>query len=190
MCSSFSLCSTFLLSFFLSSFLIFSVFSIFVLSVLFLFDLFASSSVSLSFFTFLLPLSFLRSFSPSSSMDMRSSWLDSAESSSNMTQMRTESCLKVRVIPPALFISIRLQERPHILLSLSSAAEFRDLTKAIDPSKTDADVDDLLNIADPFQNNQLTFSECVAALSGDLVQMMGEKEGRRGVARTVDANHA
>ena len=56
------------------------------------------------------------------------------------------------------------------------AAEFRDLVAVVDPDKTEEDIDETLATIDPYQNCQMTFSECVSALSMDLVRMMGGAE--------------
>lgn len=52
------------------------------------------------------------------------------------------------------------------------AGEFRDLVRSMDPEKTDADLDTLVNLVDPYDNQHITFSECVSVLSAELVRMM------------------
>ena len=42
----------------------------------------------------------------------------------------------------------------------------------MDPEKTDADLDTLVNLVDPYDNQHITFSECVSVLSAELVRMM------------------
>jgi len=49
--------------------------------------------------------------------------------------------------------------------------EFRQLIIATDPNKTDGEIQDLLNLVDPYNNQQISFSECVNFLSSDLVHM-------------------
>jgi hypothetical protein len=49
--------------------------------------------------------------------------------------------------------------------------EFRQLIIATDPNKTDQEIQDLLNLVDPYNNQQISFSECVNFLSSDLVHM-------------------
>jgi hypothetical protein len=51
--------------------------------------------------------------------------------------------------------------------------EFRQLIIATDPNKTDQEIQDLLNLVDPHNNQQISFSECVNFLSSDLVHMTG-----------------
>ena len=62
----------------------------------------------------------------------------------------------------------------HLLLWVVScgAGEFRDLVRSMDPEKTDADLDTLVNLVDPYDNQHITFSECVSVLSAELVRMM------------------
>merc|ERR1711998_210218 len=49
--------------------------------------------------------------------------------------------------------------------------EFRQLIIATDPNKSDGEIQDLLNLVDPHNNQQISFSECVNFLSTDLVHM-------------------
>jgi len=49
--------------------------------------------------------------------------------------------------------------------------EFRQLIIATDPNKTDKEIQALLNLVDPHNNQQISFSECVNFLSSDLVHM-------------------
>merc|ERR1711935_1064806 len=49
--------------------------------------------------------------------------------------------------------------------------EFRQLIIATDPNKTDKEIQDLLNLVDPHNNQQISFSECVNFLSSDLVHL-------------------
>jgi hypothetical protein len=51
--------------------------------------------------------------------------------------------------------------------------EFRQLIIATDPNKNDGEIQDLLNMVDPHNNQQISFSECVNFLSSDLVHMTG-----------------
>jgi len=51
--------------------------------------------------------------------------------------------------------------------------EFRQLIIATDPKKNDSEIQDLLNMVDPHNNQQISFSECVNFLSSDLVHMTG-----------------
>lgn len=51
--------------------------------------------------------------------------------------------------------------------------EFRQLIIATDPNKTDMEIQDLLNLVDPYNNQSISFSECVNFLSSDLVHMTG-----------------
>eukprot|EP01059_Diplonema_ambulator_P005993 TRINITY_DN15773_c0_g1_i1.p1 TRINITY_DN15773_c0_g1~~TRINITY_DN15773_c0_g1_i1.p1 ORF type:complete len:738 (+),score=258.44 TRINITY_DN15773_c0_g1_i1:43-2256(+) len=53
-------------------------------------------------------------------------------------------------------------------------AEFMQLLKAIDPAKTDEEVNALLDLIDPHDNQLINFSECVTFLSSELVKMMSE----------------
>lgn len=57
-------------------------------------------------------------------------------------------------------------------------AEFRKLLLTMNPERTENDIDYWLNHIDPWNNQQITFSECVTFLSADLVRMMqeGKKE--------------
>eukprot|EP00658_Telonema_sp_P-2_P011179 TRINITY_DN14249_c0_g1_i1.p1 TRINITY_DN14249_c0_g1~~TRINITY_DN14249_c0_g1_i1.p1 ORF type:complete len:214 (+),score=82.84 TRINITY_DN14249_c0_g1_i1:155-796(+) len=49
--------------------------------------------------------------------------------------------------------------------------EFRQLIIATDPNKSDKEIAELLNLVDPHNNQQISFSECVGFLSSDLVHM-------------------
>ena len=53
-------------------------------------------------------------------------------------------------------------------------AEFVQLLRAIDPAKTDHEVNALLDLIDPHDNQLINFSECVTFLSSELVKMMSE----------------
>ena len=53
-------------------------------------------------------------------------------------------------------------------------AEFEQLLKAIDPSKTEEEINALLDLIDPHDNQLINFSECVTFLSSELVKMMSE----------------
>jgi Ca2+-binding EF-hand superfamily protein len=55
--------------------------------------------------------------------------------------------------------------------------EFRHLLFTINPHRTEEDIDYWLNYIDPYNNQQITFSECVTFLSADLVKMMSDKKG-------------
>jgi hypothetical protein len=50
--------------------------------------------------------------------------------------------------------------------------EFRRLFHAINPERIEGDIDYWLSQIDPWNNQQITFSECVAFFSADLVKMM------------------
>uniref|UniRef100_A0A7S1KQN4 EF-hand domain-containing protein n=1 Tax=Percolomonas cosmopolitus TaxID=63605 RepID=A0A7S1KQN4_9EUKA len=60
------------------------------------------------------------------------------------------------------------QDRNGILNEL----EFRQLLLAINPNRSEEEIDELLNMMDPYNNQQITFSECVTFLSAELVRMM------------------
>ena len=51
-------------------------------------------------------------------------------------------------------------------------SEFRDMVSRIDPNKRSEDLDKLITIVDPYNNQHVTFSEAVGALSAELVSMM------------------
>ena len=53
-------------------------------------------------------------------------------------------------------------------------AEFVQLLRSIDPAKTDQEVNALLDLIDPHDNQLINFSECVTFLSSELVKMMSE----------------
>eukprot|EP01064_Diplonema_japonicum_P017936 TRINITY_DN2643_c0_g1_i1.p1 TRINITY_DN2643_c0_g1~~TRINITY_DN2643_c0_g1_i1.p1 ORF type:complete len:767 (+),score=265.50 TRINITY_DN2643_c0_g1_i1:80-2302(+) len=53
-------------------------------------------------------------------------------------------------------------------------AEFVQLLKAIDPAKLDEEINALLDLIDPHDNQLINFSECVTFLSSELVKMMSE----------------
>ena len=61
-------------------------------------------------------------------------------------------------------------------------AEFRDLVTSLRPDKTEHDLMVLLNVADPYNNQQITFSEAVSVLSTELVQIMAETNAEAPVA--------
>ena len=50
--------------------------------------------------------------------------------------------------------------------------EFRKVVKEAVQGKSDAEVDELLAAVDPYNNNHITFSDCVGVLSSDLVAMV------------------
>ncbi len=50
--------------------------------------------------------------------------------------------------------------------------QFRALVKTLVPGKTAGDVDELLASVDPYNNNHITFSDCVGVLSSDLVALV------------------
>jgi Ca2+-binding EF-hand superfamily protein len=54
--------------------------------------------------------------------------------------------------------------------------EFRKLLTSINPDRTDQDIDYWLDHIDPWNNQQITFSECVTFLSADLVKMMQDSK--------------
>lgn len=53
-------------------------------------------------------------------------------------------------------------------------AEFGQLLKAIDGEKSEDDINSLLDLIDPHNNQLINFSECVTFLSSELVKMMKE----------------
>ncbi|KAL0490135.1 hypothetical protein AKO1_009358 [Acrasis kona] len=55
--------------------------------------------------------------------------------------------------------------------------EFRHLLLHINPHRTEENIEHWLNYTDPYNNQQITFSECVTFLSADLVKMMHDKKG-------------
>ena len=46
----------------------------------------------------------------------------------------------------------------------------------IDPNKSPEDLDKLLTVVDPYNNQHITFSEAVGALSAELVTMMSGRK--------------
>lgn len=48
---------------------------------------------------------------------------------------------------------------------------------ALDPAKEEEELLRLLETVDPNQHQQLTFSDCVATLSSDLVAILGRSPG-------------
>ena len=53
--------------------------------------------------------------------------------------------------------------------------EFRLVLKAVDPSKTEDEINALLDLIDPHNNQLINFSECVTFLSSELVRMMRDE---------------
>eukprot|EP01029_Cantina_marsupialis_P007920 TRINITY_DN1903_c0_g1_i1.p1 TRINITY_DN1903_c0_g1~~TRINITY_DN1903_c0_g1_i1.p1 ORF type:complete len:660 (+),score=241.96 TRINITY_DN1903_c0_g1_i1:96-2075(+) len=53
--------------------------------------------------------------------------------------------------------------------------QFRELLSRIDVHKTDADVNGLLELVDPYNNQKITFSEAVSVLSQELLALMNPK---------------
>jgi hypothetical protein len=53
--------------------------------------------------------------------------------------------------------------------------QFRALTKALVPGKAAGDVDELLASVDPYNNNHITFSDCVGVMSSDLVALVSQQ---------------
>ena len=51
-------------------------------------------------------------------------------------------------------------------------AQFRVLVKSLVPGKSGGEVDELLASVDPYNNNHITFSDCVGVLSSDLVALV------------------
>lgn len=49
--------------------------------------------------------------------------------------------------------------------------EFKRLVESVDATKTEEQVDVLLEAVDPWNNQKVTFTECVECLSNELVQM-------------------
>uniref|UniRef100_A0A7S4FEB3 EF-hand domain-containing protein n=1 Tax=Eutreptiella gymnastica TaxID=73025 RepID=A0A7S4FEB3_9EUGL len=54
-----------------------------------------------------------------------------------------------------------------------SEHQFRCLLRLIDSGKSDAKINQLLDLIDPHNNQMITFSECVTFLSSELVALMG-----------------
>lgn len=54
--------------------------------------------------------------------------------------------------------------------------EFRMVLRAVDPSKSEEEVNALLDLIDPHNNQLINFSECVTFLSSELVKMMKEAD--------------
>ena len=50
--------------------------------------------------------------------------------------------------------------------------EFRQFVLKIDPNKSLGEMDDLMNAVDPWNNENITFSEAVGVMAADLVSMM------------------
>jgi len=57
-----------------------------------------------------------------------------------------------------------------------SESEFKLVLQAINPNRSESDYAQWLNYVDPWNNQQITFSECVTFLSAELIKMMGEKQ--------------
>ncbi|EAN99004.1 hypothetical protein, conserved [Trypanosoma cruzi] len=53
-----------------------------------------------------------------------------------------------------------------------NAQEFNAILKTVDASKTDEEIEALLELIDPFGNQLITYSECVTFLSAEIVRMM------------------
>ena len=62
--------------------------------------------------------------------------------------------------------------RQHDKQGLVDEAAFRQIALAVDPAKDEAALLALLERVDPHAHQQITFSDCVAALSGELVTML------------------
>ena len=54
--------------------------------------------------------------------------------------------------------------------------EFRNMVAKIDSNKSPEDLDKLLTVVDPYNNQHITFSEAVGALSAELVTMMSGRK--------------
>lgn len=52
--------------------------------------------------------------------------------------------------------------------------EMRQLIRQVDKTKTDKEIDDVINEVDPYNNQNITFSECVNVLSNVLVEEMSK----------------
>lgn len=61
-------------------------------------------------------------------------------------------------------------------------AQFRSLVAAVDPSKTEKEFSQLLESVDPYNNEHITFSDCVAALSNEIVAMSSPVGGYEAAA--------
>jgi len=53
--------------------------------------------------------------------------------------------------------------------------EMRSLVRQVDPKKTDTEIDAIINEVDPYNNDNITFSECVNVLSNVLVEEMSKQ---------------
>jgi Ca2+-binding EF-hand superfamily protein len=53
--------------------------------------------------------------------------------------------------------------------------EFRQILRSVDPTKSEKEVAALLDLIDPYNNQLITFSECVTFLSSELVNMLKEE---------------
>ncbi|KAG2393970.1 hypothetical protein C9374_003734 [Naegleria lovaniensis] len=56
-----------------------------------------------------------------------------------------------------------------------SESEFKQLLATINPNRTETEYNQWLNYVDPWNNQQITFSECVTFLSAELLKLVNEK---------------
>lgn len=56
-----------------------------------------------------------------------------------------------------------------------SEIEFKHLLHLINPNRSESDYAQWLNYVDPYNNQHITFTECVTFLSSELLKLMGEK---------------
>lgn len=57
--------------------------------------------------------------------------------------------------------------------------ECKQLLLAINPLRNEEEIDELLTMMDPYNNQQITFSECVTFLSAELVRMMNNHRNQK-----------
>lgn len=65
--------------------------------------------------------------------------------------------------------------------------EFRSLLLAINSNRTPDEITQLISMMDPYNNQSITFSECVTFLSAELVRMMNEK--RLNMSGKLNSSH-
>ncbi|ORC89575.1 putative structural maintenance of chromosome (SMC) family protein [Trypanosoma theileri] len=75
----------------------------------------------------------------------------------------------------ARFLAI-FRQHDHDRNGIVNAQEFAAILKSLDASKTDEDVNAVLELIDPFGNQLITYSECVTFLSNEIVKMMKASE--------------
>jgi Ca2+-binding EF-hand superfamily protein len=85
----------------------------------------------------------------------------------------------------ASFVSLFREVDPDGRGTLQEAS-FRELLHRLDPGKDEAQVRAILATIDPHNWQQMTFSDCVATLSADLVRMLGDAPEETTDAPAVD----